>query len=307
MTNFRRSRRRLTIEECISRAIHYDRKYLDVTVHSIDLYDPQKKSELVHEFLSRENRGAFKATNPHSSRLLMAELLDAFANNLPKAGRDDEEMAPCALVTITHEAWTCADSNIDFDLRAAKKKARAALAATNYIACFEPGHYVNCYYRDLGSSYYGSADGRLVSFHCHAIVWASSRYKLDQLRKRLQRRFRPIPGNRSYINVSRLRTQEDAGRAVVYMSKAPYLGYTKTVKEGGATGQKTTARIPHKARMRLFNEMSKYKTFDLWLAGGHGVAPLRDARNRLIAQYQPKAMRFGGARPSIHKVGRSSV
>jgi hypothetical protein len=95
----------------------------------------------------------------------------------------------CALVTFTDESWACPDTHIEFDLSRAKQKVRNALGGLSFVAAFEAAYYVNEKWEKAGK------EGNLVSFHCHAVVWATHYSQLSRCRKRIKPRFRPILGN----------------------------------------------------------------------------------------------------------------
>lgn len=283
---FKSKRPKLTIPELIEKAEEWDQRYLDVTVYSIERSDPERHRALVREFLGKENRGAFKATNAFSKKLWMLELLELFRRHGPCLPHWDEGI--CALVTLTHDEWATGDDNIQFNLTAAKKKVRAALAGTNFIACFEPALYTN--------EPYGGCSGKLVSFHCHALVWVSRKSELDFLRKCIKGRFRPILGNKAGVHISARKSRRDVAQTIIYMSKMPFCGYRTIVGQGGKRLQQKTPRVSYRSRSKLFHAMSKYSVFNLWLAGGRGVEPLREARNKLKSQYKPKSLPFAGYR-----------
>ncbi|HEV2631496.1 MAG TPA: hypothetical protein VGV41_22965, partial [Pseudolabrys sp.] len=57
----------------------YDEEYLKAVYHSVELHEGRQKLErTVHDFLSFENRGAFKLTNAHSKRVWLRQLLPSF-------------------------------------------------------------------------------------------------------------------------------------------------------------------------------------------------------------------------------------
>ena len=125
----------------------------------------------------------------------------------------------CALVTFTDEAWACPDTAIDFDLERAKQKVRNALNGLSFVAAFEAGYYTNEDWAQNGK------DGKLVSFHCHAVVWATHWSQLARHRKRIKPRFRPILGLKSGVRFDALRKADDVCKAVRYQAKMPARGY----------------------------------------------------------------------------------
>ncbi len=275
---FRAKKRKLTIPELIEKANEWDQRYLAVTVHSIEKSDPDRQRSLVREFLSNENRGAFKATNIFSKRLWLAELLDLFRRNGRCLPQWDQNV--CALVTLTHDEWATSDDNIQFNLTAAKKKVRKALMGTNFIACFEPALYIN--------EQYNNGNGKLISFHCHALVWVARKSDLDYLRKCIKGYFRSSLGEKAGVHISRRKSRRDVGQTIIYMSKLPCCGYKTVAGQGDKELQKKTTRVSLKSRSKLFHAMTKYTIFQLWLSGGEGANPLRDAKNKLRKTYKPK-------------------
>jgi hypothetical protein len=84
------------------------------------------------------------------------------------------------LITFTHKEWACADNNIQFNIGRAKQMVRNALMGTDFIGCFEAAVYNNEERETDG------VVGKLISFHCHAISWASSYSLLSRLRSRFK-------------------------------------------------------------------------------------------------------------------------
>jgi hypothetical protein len=273
--------------EIIDEAKEWDRRYLDGVVHSLELYeDPHDLQKVIHEFLSYKNRGAFKLTNPHSKRLWMAELILSFlALKRGESGESWDEAlesrsVACALVTFTHDEWACADNNIQFGLGRAKQMVRNALNGVDFIAHFEAAPYRNEEWVTDG------VVGKLISFHCHAIAWASSRSVLDRLRKRINPRFIPLLGNRSGVQFKKLDSEQDLITALAYISKMPTLGYRTFKKRNGKIGQ-AKSKISFKSRHHLFTALKKYDLFKFWLSGGDGAKAIREARTKLKG-YKPR-------------------
>ena len=291
----------VSVKELIQEAEVYDKLYLDVVVHSVDLYDADNRDQIIHEFLSYKNRGAFKVTNPHSKRLWLAELLQAYLRvhaGSAKRSRDfDFEIdQACAFVTLTHRAWACADTNIQFDLDRAKQMVRNALRGTDYIAVLDAGMYKNEDWETDGET------GKLISFHFHALVWAKTRTDLDRLRKYIKPRFEPILGNKSSAHFKFINNQDEAATALTYMAKMPFLGYRTTINEKGKKKQVSCSKLFYKTRWHLFNELQKHDLFTFWLAGGSGALVLKTARDNCKQNYKPhKAVPKGRAvRTGLH-------
>ena len=86
------------------------------------------------------------------------------------------------MVTFIDLSWAFPIDNIKFDLDAAKQKVRNALTGLSFIACFEAACYTNEEWETDGVS------GKLVSFHCHALVWATNRSQLVRRRAKINPR-----------------------------------------------------------------------------------------------------------------------
>jgi len=276
----------------IKKAEEYDDHYLEVMTHSVELYS-DRSDEIIEEFLSKKNRAAFHLTNPHSKRIWLVELLNEFlADHRQRAGSKWRE-AECddvafALVTLTHKGWVCSEKNIQFDLVRAKQKVRNALAGTNFIGNFDVALYTNEDWTTEGIK------GKLVSFHCHAVVWGRNRTQLDRLRKYIRPRFEPILGNDNGAHFAALETVGDAAAALAYMPKLPFLGYRTEVNESGKKTQKNTPKVTFQSRWHLLNELMKHSLFDFSLSGGAGTHILRAARNRCKKKHKPREVHSRG-------------
>jgi hypothetical protein len=265
----------------IRRAAHeWDNKFLRASLHSVRLYeDPTLVEEVIEEFLSKETRGAFKATNPFSKRIWMKELIDHFiryGHGSYELGWDhelSEGRIACVMATFTHEDWVCADTNIKFDLDSAKQKIRNALQGLSYIACFEAVGYVNEHWTT------GGVRGRLVSFHCHVLLWATSRNQLNSRRKRIKKRFMPVLGSRTGVRYDSLKhnSERDMCRILAYQAKLPFLGKRTVLNASGRPNQ-VDVELPRETHFRLITAMQKYDLLDLWFAGGEGSTILDEAR-----------------------------
>jgi hypothetical protein len=166
----------------------------------------------------------------------------------------------CALVTFTDESWACPDTHIEFDLSRAKQKVRNALGGLSFVAAFEAAYYVNEKWEKAGK------EGNLVSFHCHAVVWATHYSQLSRCRKRIKPRFRPILGNNG-VRFDALKKSEDVCKALRYQAKMPALGY-RTVPRGWGKKTQASAKLSYLSRYRLFTALQQYDLLDFWLAGG---------------------------------------
>jgi hypothetical protein len=132
--------------------------------------------------------------------------------------------------------------------------------------------------------------GNLVSFHRHAVVWATHYSQLSRCRKRIKPRFRPILGNKSGVRFDALKKAEDVCKAVRYQAKMPARGY-RTVPQGWGKKTQTSAKLSYVSRYRLFTALQQYDLLDFWLAGGEGATILREARTKLHEHRERQRLR----------------
>jgi hypothetical protein len=284
----------INIDEIVAGARKWDNLYLRSTIHAVELYeDPHEVEHVIQEFLSGRNKGAFKLTNPFSKRIWLRELLIAFygrKESQAQSWHDDGDRVPlmvglkggrvvCALVTFTDESWACPDTAIKFDLAQAKQKVRNALNGLSFVAAFEAAHYVNEEWEKNGKR------GKLVSFHCHAVVWATHQSQLARRRFRIKPRFRPILGNKTGVRFDVLKKADDLCKAIRYQAKMPARGY-RTVAQASGKKTQTSAKLSYLARYRLFTALAEYDLLDFWLAGGEGKWIFRTARKSLAEHRQ---------------------
>jgi hypothetical protein len=274
------------VDEIVAGARKWDDIYLKSTVHAVELYeDPYVVKQVIQQFLSGRNKGGFKLTNPWSKRIWLRELLIAFyGRDSNYRGREEgrfplmaglkEGRVVCALVTFTDEGWACPDTAIEFDLARAKQKVRNALTGLSFVAAFEAAHYVN------EKCEKNRKQGNLISFHCHAVVWATHYSQLTRRRKRIKPRFRPILGSKTGVRFDALRKAEDVCKAVRYQAKMPARGYRTVARTNGKKTQKM-ADLSYRQRFRLFKALQQYDLLDFWLAGGEGKTIFGAARKKL--------------------------
>jgi hypothetical protein len=275
------------VDEIVAGARKWDDLYLQSTIHAVELYEnPYKVKQVIQEFLSGRNKESFKLTNPWSKRIWLRELLIAFyGRDSNYRGREEgrfplmaglkEGRVVCALVTFTDEGWACPDTAIEFDLARAKQKVRNALNGLSFVAAFEAAHYVNEKWEK------NRKQGNLISFHCHAVVWATHYSQLTRRRKRIKPRFRPILGSKTGVRFDALRKAEDVCKAVRYQAKMPARGY-RTVTEANGKKTQKVADLSYISRYRLFQALQQYDLLDFWLAGGEGKKIFGAARKKLV-------------------------
>jgi hypothetical protein len=273
--------RSISVDDLIKAADEWDKRYLEVTIRSLELYDRDQLQTLQEKFLSKRCKDEFNQVNPYSKRLWLSELLKEFlAAHRILHGRSwqeafDRGKVGCVFATFTHRGWSCSDRDIQFDLKAAKQKIRNALVGCNFVACFEAAVYKNEQYDD----------GKLISFHCHALAWSNSEAYLRRLQRRIKPRFKPILGNKSGVRFDSRKSETSLANSLLYMGKMPVMGKRTYPKRGGRTGQRNS-KIMFRSRKNLFHALKKNKTFDFWLAGGEGGRILRRSKNRLVEKYR---------------------
>ena len=286
-------RKPVCMETLFDDAIKYDERYLEAAIHAVELYDSRDQArERIRDFLSRKSQWDFKATNPYSKQIWFNGLIDSYLNsNLrdmrPLGERDNVPKYKCGLITYTHSDWVCTDVDFQFDLEKAKQKVRNALSGMTFIACFEAAYYTNEEITKDGKT------GKLVSFHCHAIVWASSTYKIKKARMNSKSRFKPILGCKTAVRADTIKSAEDVCGTIRYQTKLPFYGY-RTVVENGKTTQKK-AHLSNRQRFNLLKAMGAYDLLDLWLAGGDGAELLASAKTAVNRQRQ----RWSSRRPKL--------
>lgn len=277
------------IDAFFGKAKEFNNKYLRAQIHAVEQYDSPRQGQVrINEFLSRESQWDFKATNPYSNQIWFEGLINSYLNsNLidmrPEGQRYGESFYKCAMITFTHRDWVCTDVDIKFDLAKAKRMVRKALPGLTYIACFEIAYYTNEEWEKDGKV------GNLVSFHCHAIVWALSSYKIKQARMKAKGRFQPILGNNSGMRVDTLKSAEDVCNVIRYQTKMPFYGY-KTVIVGAKRRQKKS-RLSNLQNYRLLKALGTYEVLDLWFAGGKGAQLMANARSDIAKLPRKKLTR----------------
>jgi len=283
------------VERFAKEAEKWDNKYLEATINAVELYeDPREVASSIQKFLSPRYRYDFKAVNPYSKRIWMKELLTSFLEFRKGEVRWDDKLQEgtiaCFLVTFIDAGWCFSVNNIQFDLNVAKQKIRNALTDLSFIACFEAACYKNEHWVTDG------VRGKLVCFHCHALVWATSRSQLLRRRKQIKPRFAAVLGNKSGVRFDTLNAQEDLCQAIRYQAKMPLLGYRTYVNRRGRKNQ-VHAKLSLKTRYSLFVALQNYGLLDFWLSGGEGAQIIREARNSL-----KRHRRYRNRRPGVRHV-----
>ena len=136
--------------------------------------------------------------------------------------------------------------------------------------------------------------GCLVSFHCHAVVWSTSKSKLARHKKKITGRFEPVDDEdtKTYPVLDDLKTIMDLLRVVRYSTKMPLQGYRKKRQNGKVTQEHIPLKAGH--HYRLFRFLRRHSLFDAWFAGGEGAAILKNVRRQLAPLKTTEARRDGG-------------
>lgn len=279
---------KITDTELLGDMALWNDKYFKVVMHAVKLHDgPKEAKKTIGEFLSAKAAKRFRSTNPSSRAIWIKALLRTFLEgHLPRGGRRktpwdealEQRLVVCGWMTFTDLQWSTAHNNIRFDLEKAKQKVRNALRGLDFLASFEAAVFNN------QSMTTGGVKGKVVSFHCHAIVWAASFSQIRRRRTLIVKRFTPLFGNRSGIRIDHLKKQADLQRTLRYQGKMPVLGYRIVPKRNGGRQNKPT-ELSYKTHFYLFEAFKNCGLFDLWLAGGEGAQILAEARDKLDLHY----------------------
>lgn len=267
-----------------AKAEQWDERYSKAITHAIELYEsPEDLGHVIEKFLGKKNRGAFWSTNPFSKQLWLGAVIEAYIKSHIAQHHNenqainfsdcvDDAIGTCALATFTHREWCFSDHNIKFDLKKAKQKVRNALVGYDHISVFEVAYYTN------ENWVTDRVKGRLVSFHCHSLVWFKNGSERSRLGKKIQPRFMPILGNENGARFDVRKAVKDAMKTLRYQSKLPYYGKRTVVDARGKKTQEN-AKLSYISRYRLFEALKPYTIFDFWLAGGNATQILKDARS----------------------------
>ena len=184
------------------------------------------------------------------------------------------------LATFADHAWACCDRAFNFDFDKAKQKIRNALSGMDYIAAIEAGVYPHTQWTTDGVT------GCLVSFHCHAVVWGTSKSVLRRHQAKIADRFEPVhEDDKKLPFLKNLKTLKDVLKALRYLTKMTLEGYRR--KSSG-----TQEHVPLDAghHYRLFKFLRGRSLFDAWLAGGKGTEVLRRAKRAAVRAAQAEPM-----------------
>jgi len=204
----------------------WDSKYLTAIKAAIAKHqDPATAAQTIRKYLSKESRGDFNLVNPYSRKIMRRELLIAAAD------LEDalfEVGTVVMLATFADRQWACRDRAIAFDIHAAKQKIRTAMTGMNYLGVFEAALYPGRQWETDGKT------GSLVSFHCHAIVWSSSKSKLQRHKATISARFEPIDERdvATFPVLNHIKTMKDLKTVLRYTTKMHFEGYRRVFNNG---------------------------------------------------------------------------
>jgi hypothetical protein len=234
----------------------------------------RRGTETIQKYLSDDRLGDFNLVNPYPRKVfrkhLLLEVADLENPTITAAG-------VVMLATFADREWACCDRAYDFDFGKARQKVRNAFAGMDFIAVIEAGVYPESKWTT------GKTSGCLVSFHCHAMVWSTSKSKLRRHKQAIAARFEPVfeGETTTYPVLNDLKAIADVLRVLRYMSKLPLEGYRKERKGGKVSQEHAELEAGH--HYRLFKFLRVRSLFDAWFAGGEGSAILRQVRRKITS------------------------
>jgi hypothetical protein len=259
-----------------------DAEYLAELRAAIYRFEGQEiGAKTISRYLSQEKLAEFNLVNPYARKVFREHLLMEVA--------DVEEWrfaggGAIMLATFADRAWACCDRALNFDFDKTKQKIRNALSGMDYIAVIEAAVYPHTKWTTDGIT------GCLVSFHCHAVVWSTSKSVLRRHQAKIADRFEPVHEDDKKLPVlNNLKTMKDLLKVIRYLTKMILEGYRRKVLKG-KVGQVHTD-LNAGQHYRLFKFLRGRSLFDAWLAGGKGAEVLRHAKKAAMraAHTEPMA------------------
>ena len=255
-----------------------DAEYITALEAAIYQFQGQEiGAKTIGRYLSQEKLADFNLVSPYARKIFREHLLLEV---------DDVEGWQFAgggaimLATFADRAWACCDRALNFDFDKAKQKIRNALSGMDYIAAIEAGVYPHTKWTTDGVT------GCLVSFHCHAVVWSTSKSVLRRHKAKIAARFEPVhEDDKKPPVLNNLKTIKDVLKALRYLTKMTLEGYRR--KSSG-----TQEHVPLDAghHYRLFKFLRGRSLFDAWLAGGKGTEVLRHAKKAAMGAAHAEPM-----------------
>jgi hypothetical protein len=234
-------------------------------------------AKTIGRYLSQEKLADLNLVNPYARKVFREHLLMEVAD---VEGGQFATGGAVMLATFADRAWACCDRALNFDFDKAKQKIRNALSGMDYIAAIEGAVYPHTKWTTDGIA------GCLVSFHCHAVVWSTSKSVLRRHQARIAARFKPVhEDDKKLPFLNNLKTLNDVLKALRYLTKMTLEGYRR--KSSG-----TQEHVPLDAghHYRLFKFLRGRCLFDAWLAGGKGAEVLRHAKKAAVTAAHAEPM-----------------
>ena len=255
-----------------------DAEYITALEAAIYQFQGQEiGAKTISKYLSQEKLAEFNLVNPYARKVfreyLLMEVADVEGWQFPSGGA-------IMLATFADRAWACCDRALNFDFDKTKQKIRNALSGMDYIAAIEAGVYPHTQWTTDGIT------GCLVSFHCHAVVWSTSKSVLRRHQAKIAARFKPVhEDDKKLPFLNNLKTLKDVLTVIRYLTKMTLEGYRR--KSSG-----TQEHVPLDAghHYRLFKFLRGRSLFDAWLAGGKGTEVLRRAKRAAVRAAQAEPM-----------------
>src|ERR1035437_7030694 len=237
-----------------------DAEYITALEAAIYQFQGQEiGAKTISKYLSQEKLAKFNLVNPYARNVfrkyLLMELADVEGWQFPSGGA-------IMLATFADRAWACCDRACNFDFDKAKQKIRNALSGMDYIAVIEAAVYPHTKWITDGIT------GCLVSFHCHAVVWSTSKSKLRRHKAKIAARFKPVhqDDTKTFPVLNNLKTMKDLLTVIRYLTKMTLEGYRRKSSNRKVVQAHTDLSASH--HYRLFKFLRGRRLFYAWLAGG---------------------------------------
>jgi hypothetical protein len=237
-------------------------------------------AKTIRRYLSQKKLADFNLVNPYARKVFREYLLMEVAD---VEGWHFQSGGAIMLATFADRAWACCDRACNFDFAKAKQKIRNALSGMDYIAVIEAAMYPHTKWTTDGIT------GCLVSFHCHAVVWSTSKSVLRRHQTKIAARFKPVhQDDKKLPFLNNLKTLKDVLKALRYLTKMTLEGYRRKSSGGKIVQEHVSLNAGH--HYRLFKFLRGRSLFDAWLAGGKGAEVLRHAKKAAMSAAHAELM-----------------
>jgi hypothetical protein len=260
-----------------------DAEYIAALQAAIYHFEGQEiGAKTISKYLSQDRLANFNLVNPYSRKVFREHLLMEVAD---LEGLQFAAGGAIMLATFADRTWACCDRACNFDFAKAKQKIRNALSGMDYIAVIEAAVYPHTKWTTDGKT------GCLVSFHCHAVVWDSSKSKVRRHKAKIAARFEPVhlDDTKTFPVLNNLKTMKDLLKVIRYLTKMTLEGYRRK-----SSGRKTIVQehvcLNADHHYRLFKFLRGRSLFDAWLAGGKGTEVLRHAKKAATKSVRAEPM-----------------